>query len=72
MPPTDPALEMSKHAEFPILGTATQQLLESKDTARIDKKEFRERALELRLQKEARGEGSIFLCDATALLPGAI
>ena len=40
-PPTDPALEMPKRAELPILGTATQQLLESNDTARIDEKKFR-------------------------------
>ena len=59
-PPTDPALEMPKRAELPILGTATKQLLESKDTAKIDEKEFRERAAELRMQREARGEGSIF------------
>ena len=61
MPPTDPALEMPKRAVLPILGTATQQLLESNDTAKIDEKEFRERAAELRMQREARGEGNIFL-----------
>ena len=60
-PPTDPALEMPKRAELPILGTATRQLLESNDTAKIDEKEFRERAAELQMQREARGEGSIFL-----------
>ena len=49
MPPTDPALEMPKRAVLPILGTATQQLLESSDTAKIDEKEFRERAAELRM-----------------------
>ena len=70
-PPTDPALEMPKRAELPILGTATQQLLESNDTARIDEKEFRERAAELQMQREARGEGGIFFCNATALLSGA-
>ena len=59
-PPTDPALEMPKRAVLPILGTATKQLLESEDTAKIDEKEFRERAAELRMQREARGEGSIF------------
>jgi hypothetical protein len=47
LPPTDPAIEMPKCAELPILGTATQQLLESNDTAEIDEKEFRERAAEL-------------------------
>jgi len=60
MPPSDPALEMQKRAVLPIHGTATQQLLESNDTAKIDEKEFRERAAELRMQREARGEGSIF------------
>ena len=60
MPPSDPALEMQKRAALPILGTATQQLSESNDTAKIDEKEFRERAAELRMQREARGEGSIF------------
>jgi hypothetical protein len=51
---------MPKRAELPILGTATKQLLESEDTAKIDEKEFRERAAEIRMQREARGEGSIF------------
>jgi len=60
-PPTDPALEMPKRAVLPILGTVTQQLLESNDTAKIDEREFRERAAELRMQREVRGEGSIFL-----------
>jgi hypothetical protein len=46
-PPTDPTLEMPKRAVFPILRTATQQLLECNDTAKIDEKEFRERAAEL-------------------------
>ena len=45
---------------FFILRTTTQQLLESNDTARIDEMEFRERAAKLRIQREARGEGSIF------------
>jgi len=61
MPPTDPALEMPKHAVLPILGTATQQLLENNNTAKIDEKEFKERAAELQMQREARGEGSFFL-----------
>ena len=64
MPPTDPALETPKGAKLPILGTAMQQLLKSNDTDRIDKKELRERAAELQMQREAGGEGSI-------LLPGA-
>jgi len=34
--------------------------LESNNTAKIDEKEFRERAAELQMQKEVRGEGSIF------------
>jgi hypothetical protein len=58
--PTDPAIEMPKRAELPILGTATQQLLESNDTAEIDEKEFRERVAELQKQREAKGKGSIF------------
>ncbi len=60
MHPTDPSLEMLKHAELPILGTATQQLLESNNTAKIDEKQFRNGATELLKQREARGEGSIF------------
>ncbi len=60
MHPTDPALEMPKGVELPILGTATQQLLESNNTAKIDKKQFIEGAAELQKQREARGEGSIF------------
>ena len=59
-PPKDPALEMPKCLELPILGTTSQQLIESNATAAIDEKEFRERAAELRMQREARGEGSIF------------
>ncbi len=50
--PTDPALEMPKRAELPILGTATQQLLESNNTAKIDEKQFREGAAELQKQRE--------------------
>ncbi len=60
MPPTDPALEMPKRAVLPILRTATQQLLESNNTAKIDESEFRERAAE-----------QYFFCDATAILPRA-
>ncbi len=60
MPPTDPALEMPKRAELPILGTAKQQLLESNDTAKIDEKEFRERAAELQKQREAKSEDGMF------------
>ena len=60
MPPIDPALEMPKCAELPILGTATHQLLESNDTAKIDEKNFRERATELQKQREANGEDSTF------------
>ena len=59
-PPKDPALEMPKCLELPILGTTSQQLIESNATAAIDEKEFRERVAELRMQREARGEGSIF------------
>jgi len=41
------------------LGTATQQLMESNTTARIDEEEFRKEAEELRRQRETRGDGSI-------------
>jgi hypothetical protein len=40
-PPKDPAMEMPKHLELPILGTATQQLMESNTTAWIDEEKFR-------------------------------
>ena len=59
-PPKDPALEMPKRPELPILGTASQQLIESNATATIDEDEFRKQAEELRRQREVRGEGSIF------------
>ena len=59
-PPKDLALEMPKRLELPILGTASQQLIESNATAAIDEKEFREKAAELQMQREARGKGSIF------------
>jgi hypothetical protein len=61
MPLMDPALELPKHLELPILGTATQQLIESNATARINKEQFRKEAEESQKQREARGEGSIFL-----------
>ncbi len=69
-PPKDPALEMPKRLELPILGTATQQLMESDATARIDEEQFRKKADKLQKQREARGEGSIFFCHATTLLSG--
>ena len=59
-PPKDPALEMPKRPQLPILGTASQQLIKSNATATIDEDEFRKQAEELRRQREARGEGSIF------------
>jgi hypothetical protein len=59
-PPNNPALEMSKRLELPILGSASQQLMESNSTARIDEEQFRKEAEELRRQREARGKGSIF------------
>ena len=59
-PPKDPALKMPKRPELPILGTASRQLIESNATATIDEDEFRKQAEELRRQREARGEGSIF------------
>ncbi len=46
--------------ELPILGTATQQLMESNATARINEEQFRKEAEELQKQREARGKGSIF------------
>ena len=43
-----------------MLGTATQQLMDRNNTAQIDKAQFRKDAEEMRQQREARGEGSIF------------
>jgi hypothetical protein len=60
-PPKDPGLEMPKHLELPILGTATQQLMESNATARISKEQFRKEAEELQKQRDARGKNTIFL-----------
>jgi hypothetical protein len=59
-PPKDPALEMPKRLELPTLETATQQLMESNVTARINEEQFRKEAEELQKQREARGESSIF------------
>lgn len=59
-PPKDPALVMPKRIELPTLGTATRQLMESEASALIDEEQFRREANELRKQREARGEGSIF------------
>jgi hypothetical protein len=43
----DPAMmEMSKQADVPILGTATWQLMESNNTAKIEEKKFRKDAEE--------------------------
>ncbi len=59
--PTFPAkLEMPKRLEIPILGTATQQLIESDATASVDEEQFRKEADKLQKQREARGKGSIF------------
>jgi hypothetical protein len=46
-PPKDPALEMNKRFELPILRTATQQLMESDATAKVDDEQFRKEAEEL-------------------------
>jgi hypothetical protein len=62
MYPTDPAPEISKHAELSILGTAIQQLLTNNDTAKIHENQSREGAAELQKQREMRGEGIIVLC----------
>ena len=51
---------MPKCLELPVLGTATKQLMESEESAVIDKEKFRIETTELRKQREARGEGSIF------------
>ncbi len=59
-PPEDPSLEMPERLELPILGTATQQLIESNATARINKERLRKEAKKLRKQREARGKSSIF------------
>ena len=58
--PSDPAIELPTRAELPVLGTATQQLIDSNNTAQIDEAQFRKDAEEMRQQREARGEGSIF------------
>jgi hypothetical protein len=60
-PPKDPALERPKCLELSILGTATQQLMESDATARVDEEQFRKEADKLQKQREARDKGSIFL-----------
>jgi hypothetical protein len=54
-PPKDLAFEMPKRLELPMLGTATQQLMESNATARINEEQFRKEAEEL--QKTEGGEG---------------
>jgi hypothetical protein len=61
MPPKDPALEMPKRLELPKLGTATQQLMESNATARIDEEHFGKEADELQKQREARVKVTYFL-----------
>ena len=58
--PSDPAIELPTRAELPVLGIATQQLIDSNNTAQIDEAQFRKDAEEMRQQREARGEGSIF------------
>ena len=45
--PKDPALYMPKRPELPILGTASQQLIENNATATINEDEFRKQAEEL-------------------------
>jgi hypothetical protein len=59
-PSKDPALVMPKRCKLPTLGTVTKQLMESEASAVIDEDQFRKEAHELRKQREARGEGSIF------------
>ena len=61
IPPKDPALEMPKHLDLSILGTATQQLMEINTTSMINEEQFRKEAGEIQKQREARGKGSIFL-----------
>ena len=51
---------MPKRCKLPTLGTATKQLMESEASAVIDEDQFRKEANELRKQRKARGEGSIF------------
>ncbi len=60
-PTKDSVLEMPKRLELPILGTATQQLMESDATARVDEEQFRKEADKLQKQRVARGKGSNFL-----------
>jgi len=59
-PPSDPAIQLPTRAELPVLGTATQQLIDSNETAQIDEEQFRKEVEELRQQREDRGEGSIY------------
>ena len=60
-PPTDPAIQLPTRDELPVLGTtATQQLIDSNETAHIDEEQFRKEVEELRQQREDRGEGSIY------------
>lgn len=56
-PPTDPAIQLPTRKELPVLGTATQQLIDSNETAQIDVEQFRKEVAGLRQQ---RGEGSIY------------
>jgi hypothetical protein len=59
-PPKDPALEIPKHLELSILGTASQQLMESNATTRVNEEQFRKEAEELQKMREARGKCCIF------------
>lgn len=46
--PTDPAIQLPTHVELPVLGTATQQLIDSNETpAQINEKQFRKEVEEL-------------------------
>ena len=63
-PPKDLAMKMPKHLEVPILGTATQQLMENNITARIDEEDFRKKQRNCK-DRVRRGAKEVFslLCN---------
>ncbi len=69
-PPKDPAFEMPKRLELPILGTAIQQLMESNATARINEEQFK-KEVENCKNRGRQGTKEAFFCHATTLLSGA-
>ena len=71
VPTNDPAMEMPTREELPILGSATRQLMESNNTAKIDEEKFKKDAEKLQKQREARGGRQYFFCNVATLLSGA-